>query len=450
MKIAIIGTGPSGYSSGMEFLKKGFKVEFFDFNKNSKKKIPKIKNVSPKLNNQEYLNGNSIFYENYKIKKNKFILTSYLGIGGLSNFWGGGIEIPENEYLNKFYKKKELKIEMNNVLNSFYPQELFQKKYKKFYDQDIVNNFLKPEKNIKVQKFLIALNKSNKKIYSTINDTNNKRISNKIKIKNYFVKNIVNKEKKLSIICQDINNNNFHFDGYDKVIIACGTVGSTLLVSKILDFKKKIFRLSHTPTVKFAYLGIRFKKFSPYQNKINYPLLKISAKVKKKIIKGSLFLLENLNNEWIGFSKKNFIVKFLKKNIVAGFYFLPHYTIDTKINILEGDVKITYKLKNTYITMLKLVKKITDKFFINKKFISIPFFSWKLNSIGSDAHYTSSLYLHDKKKKIFNKLFELKKMKNCHVLDGSVLPPGLSYPTFMTMVNSKAITKLILNEKIKN
>jgi len=47
-------------------------------------------------------------------------------------------------------------------------------------------------------------------------------------------------------------------------------------------------------------------------------------------------------------------------------------------------------------------------------------------------------------------LFELKKMKNCHVLDGSVLPPGLSYPTFMTMVNSKAITKLILNEKIKN
>ena len=142
MKIAIIGTGPSGYSSGMEFLKKGFKVEFFDFNKNSKKKIPKIKNVSPKLNNQEYLNGNSIFYENYKIKKNKFILTSYLGIGGLSNFWGGGIEIPENEYLNKFYKKKVLKNEMKNVLNSFYPQELFQKKYNKFYDQDIVNNFL--------------------------------------------------------------------------------------------------------------------------------------------------------------------------------------------------------------------------------------------------------------------------------------------------------------------
>ena len=34
MKIAIIGTGPSGYSSGMEFLKKGFKVEFFDFKKN--------------------------------------------------------------------------------------------------------------------------------------------------------------------------------------------------------------------------------------------------------------------------------------------------------------------------------------------------------------------------------------------------------------------------------
>ena len=53
MKIAIIGTGPSGYSSGIQFIKKGFSIDFFDFNKISEKKYAKIDNVSPKLNKEK-------------------------------------------------------------------------------------------------------------------------------------------------------------------------------------------------------------------------------------------------------------------------------------------------------------------------------------------------------------------------------------------------------------
>lgn len=450
MKIAIIGTGPSGYSSGIQFIKKGFSIDFFDFNKISEKKYVKIDNVSPKLNKEKYLNGNSVFYENYKIKKNDFILTSYLGLGGLSNFWGGGIEVPEKDYLNEYFKSTEINNEMNSMFRNFYPQKLFHKKYNKFYKQKIVKTILKPNTNIKVKKFLIALNKSNKKIYSTTTDLKNRRILNKIKIKNYFVKNIVKKDKKLSIICKDVNNNNFFFDGYDKVIIACGTVGTTLLVSTILDLKKKVFNLSHTPIIKFAYFRINLKKKNQYKNKINYPLLQINAKLKEIIIKGSLFFLDNLYNEWIGYSNKNFLVKFLKKYVIAGFYFLPYNTINTKINVFESKVEITHKLKNNFKVILKYIKKLTDNFFIKKKFIPVPFFTWKPDSIGSDAHYTSSLHLYNKKKRIFNKFFELNKLKNCHVLDCSILPPGLSYPTFMAMVNSTSITKLIINEKIKN
>ena len=76
--------------------------------------------------------------------------------------------------------------------------------------------------------------------------------------------------------------------------------------------------------------------------------------------------------------------------------------------------------------------------------IPIPLMNFKRFETGSDAHYTSSLYKYDKGHKIFNSYSELISYKNFFVLDGSVIPPGLYYPTFFQVLNN--FVKL---EKIK-
>jgi len=65
---------------------------------------------------------------------------------------------------------------------------------------------------------------------------------------------------------------------------------------------------------------------------------------------------------------------------------------------------------------------------------------------GSDAHYTSSHYFLNNHKRIFNFKNELISKKNFFVLDGSLIPPGLIYPTFFTVVNNFKVMNSIVKK----
>ena len=63
--------------------------------------------------------------------------------------------------------------------------------------------------------------------------------------------------------------------------------------------------------------------------------------------------------------------------------------------------------------------------------------------IGSDAHYTSTLYNMEI---YFQKNYELKKYPNIYFLDGSVVPPGLNFPTAFILMNIEQTLERVLKK----
>ena len=131
MNIAIIGSGVSAVIVAKTFLEYNYMVYLIDSGTVLEKEnienikqsnfIPDIKK-SPKYNNKHLANLLIKFKKKYNIKKNNFFLVSSLVTGGLSNFWGAGLEIPNLKYLKKYtfgksiikekkYIDKELKID---------------------------------------------------------------------------------------------------------------------------------------------------------------------------------------------------------------------------------------------------------------------------------------------------------------------------------------------------
>ena len=197
---------------------------------------------SPKFDNKPLINSINLFKKKYNIKTKNFFLVSGLISGGLSNFWGAGLETPKSSYLKKYffgksilkeqkYIDRELKIDRNKL--SFFDF---------FFNQKIIKKMLnKSDKNVYFSKFLLAIKHYEKKRL-TIHDYDkvdllsgyNKYIYNSkfyiaklLKNKNFtytpdtFVKNIKKHKKKYKIIS---NNKKIYNLNFNKLIISGGTV----------------------------------------------------------------------------------------------------------------------------------------------------------------------------------------------------------------------------------
>ena len=109
MNVVIIGSGTSAITVAKTFLEYNHKVHLIDAGnlehivdyKKKTKFLPNLKR-SPKFQNR--LLGDSLkkFKKKYNIKTKNFYLVSALISGGLSNFWGAGLEIPSLNYLKKY------------------------------------------------------------------------------------------------------------------------------------------------------------------------------------------------------------------------------------------------------------------------------------------------------------------------------------------------------------
>ena len=141
------------------------------------------------------------------------------------------------------------------------------------------------------------------------------------------------------------------------------------------------------------------------------------------------------------FSIKNFFFNLFKKYLLGGNFFLEQKL--SKSYLYLDDNK--YKIMGQTINFPKKTKSKLNGFLFKNFLIPFPFLNLKKFKTGSDAHYTSTLFEYNKKHKIINSFSELYSFKNFFILDGSIIPPGLFYPTFFQVLNN-----FVQLEKIKN
>lgn len=474
MKVLIIGSGISAILVAKTFLEYDYKVYLVDSENYSdkveyKKKVKFLPNInqSPKFQNKTIKTSFVKFKKKYKIKTKNFYLVSSLISGGLSNFWGAGIEIPKLDYLKKYSFGKSILKEKNYIDNEIGVNANMFNFYNFFYKQKIIKTFLKKkDKSIYFSKLPLALRQFGKKklsisdydnldlLSTNINVYNAKfQIPKLLKYKNFnyisntFVSNIIRDKKSYKLITESKKKINLKFD---KVVISAGTVGSTILVDKILGLSEK-YRLFHTPIVKLMYFSflLPFKMINKY--KFGLPLLNLNIHIQNKKFIGSFIYLRDITNYFFGVRKTNILFSLIKKFFFVGNIFLPSSYSQTYIHVQKHETLIYSNNDFTKKNFTLNLKKKINLFLKKYNLFEFSSQNFKFLDNGSDAHYTSTLVSSDKNgKKLIGDNCELNNFKNVHIIDGSTIREGLCYPTYFLMMHARFITKKIINNDKKN
>ena len=152
------------------------------------------------------------------------------------------LEAPSNNYLSHYNKIDEITSEKKNILNEIGIKENKFEFYDDYFDNNIMRKFLNFEnKDFYFEKLLLAINQKNYENKKNINfQYTNKEIFYNAKseiynltkyknfklFKNTFVSDIVKSDSKLKLIIND----KIYNQKFDKIILACGTVGSSIIV----------------------------------------------------------------------------------------------------------------------------------------------------------------------------------------------------------------------------
>jgi len=477
MNIVVIGSGISASIVAKTFLEHNHKVHLIDAGnildnekielKKKYKILPNIKK-SPKFDNKPLVDSIKRFKKKYKIKTKNFFLVSGLISGGLSNFWGGGLETPTSSYLKKYFFGNLILKEQKYI-----DRELKIDKYKLsffdfFFNQKIIKKMLKKnDKNLYFSKFLLEIKQYNKKKLS-INDYDkvdllsgyNKHIynskfyiTNLLKNKNFtytpntFIENIKKYKKKYKIVSNNKKISNLNFN---KIIISAGTVGSTILVDRILNNSGK-YRLFHTPILKLMYFSFLLPFKIKSRIKFSLPLLNLNIHIKNEKFSGAFMQLNNISNNFFRISKLNILFSFIKKFIFIGNIFLPSNYSNTFIKINKSKTLIYSNNNFNKNNLILSIKKKLNPYLSKFNLFEFSPQNLKFLQNGSDAHYTSTLINKNKNgKQLINDYCELNNFKNVYVIDGSSIKEGLHFPTYFLMIYSRFISRLIINNEKKN
>ena len=434
--IIIIGSGPSGATLAESLIEEEKKVLVIDqgYNLNTEIKKNSLDKDSyhPKIIQKKFKYVNYNFKKKNKIVENNFSVLGSLAIGGLSNVWGGGyweknenkINLNIDQFLDKNFKIINYDIESSKILT-------------KYLNRKMNENYFK-------QADLLSLKNENE-VYNS-KKTIEKLISNKNfnYLKNIFIDKIEKKENFYT--CVDENGIRYNCK---KLILACGTIGSTRLIIELSNLYNENVKLYHN--LNFGFIGYLKEslKYDSFDNHSAYSVFFFNDSKLKKKISGSI---GRFNND-------------LKKLIYKKFFFPFGYIINKflevfKYRIIFGNIFFPTEFSETNIKMdinknliingginLKLNKEkseILKEFFLknNKNFYKIYF---KKFPIGSDAHYTSTMTQNTNIDQLrTNENGELIKYKNLFISDASILPPdGPHFPTFQIMVNSYKLGKHI-------
>ncbi len=461
--IAIIGSGLSSNFFLSTLKKKGKKIALISTentkfeSKSAYKNLNKYINESlpPRFKKKEHISSVINFYKGNKIiPNNDSSIFGYLNNGGVSNYWGGSCEFLSEKSIN-FLNKKEKK----QLINSF---KSIYSKYKftgEMFGEETANksnslNHLKLDPLFKE----IIKNQSNKKIRFfqnciASNFKNNKILKPKdinfnsggIKKFNYFVNSIEKIDNIYNLNC--INNKKKISIKAKKIVIAAGTISTTRLICQVLNHTTSV-TLDHNPMM----FGLFFLK-KKIKNE-NFSSSKLAAKIFSKNKNNYCTVNFRSSNSVIRkkiFSIfpqiKNSLSKSLYKILENRMIFLNLY-LDSKYGnlsfTLNNKNEINLKVNKKKMHIIK--KELNNNFRLLKNYMVknnlIYPFSFKLfPKMGSDNHYTGTIPINSKNKKLsLNSNCELKGLKNIFVIDGSAIPKNKSkFPTALIISNAYRI-----------
>ena len=461
--IAIIGSGLSSSFFLSTLKKKGKKIALISTentkfeSKSAYKNLNKYINESlpPRFKKKEHISSVINFYKGNKmIPNNDCSIFGYLNNGGVSNYWGGSCEFLSEKSIN-FLNKKEKK----QLINSF---KSIYSKYKftgEMFGEETANksnslNHLKLDPLFKE----IIKNQSNKKIRFfqnciASNFKNNKILKPKdinfnsvgIKKFNYFVNSIEKIDNIYNLNC--INNKKKISIKAKKIVIAAGTISTTRLICQVLNHTTSV-TLDHNPMM----FGLFFLK-KKIKNE-NFLSSKLAAKIFSKNKNNYCTVNFRSSNSVIRkkiFSIfpqiKNSLSKSLYKILENRMIFLNLY-LDSKYGnlsfTLNNKNEIRVKANKKKINIIK--KELNNNFKLLKNYLIknnlIYPFAFKLfPKMGSDNHFTGTIPINGKNKKLsLNSNCELKRLKNIYVIDGSAIPKNKSkFPTALIISNAHRI-----------
>ena len=440
--IIIIGSGPSGTTAAYSLIEEKKDVLLID---NGYNKDTIIKDVNenlnifhPKIKNKDFKFVLHDFIKKNKISQTNFSATGSLAIGGLSNIWGGGYW----NYLDKIYDNN-----FNNFLKENFDVLNFEKS-----SSDNLTDFLNQNSSFSKYKSAQLLSfKNSKEIFNSAELINKLKTSKNFKyVKGSFIKEVIQEDKFYILI--DENEKKFKCE---KLILACGTIGSTRLVmklNKLVNMKQKLLH-----NISYGFVGkLNEKKiYSQVEKHTPGSIFIFNDSETKKTVCGSIGRYSNelgtLINTNFSFPLNMFVkntVKILKNYLIFGKIFMPVEFSNTKIYLTNDDKIMIEGSKN--INLKKEEAEIINRFFIGNKKVYKILYNKEL-PLGSDSHYTSTMSSNNDIEDLkTNENGELLKRKNLFVVDASIIgKKGSHFPTFEIMENAYKIGKDISKHDFK-
>ena len=418
--IAIIGSGPTGCFSALS-LKDNLK---------NKKKIILITGESDELieskahpNFTKNISKKKKFFEKFKISNNKNSFLFSCGLeGGLSNFWGGQLQMysEKDNFIKNFNNFKEYKFyckKIRNYINFF--------KIKKTLKKSLISKSFEDSNPI-----LLNDNSLFKKIISNLIKENflikeKKRVSKIIKLNNRYQIKLKNSGIKIES---------------KKIIMACGTLSASKIILNSTDSTQSSFN-DHYPHYLFC---LDVKNFIKNTLNIKNFLTIKRNKSKKNIFFASVYDLSNFNlNEFSSyFFKTNF--KLLNKYKMPNFFKLIK-----PIQIWTPKMLNFYKMKKSLdVQIFSDYDKDKDKiYYLFKKNLnkSLHIIKESKNYLG--FHYHNLNFQINKKNYSFDKILKYKFGNNIVCVDASsVKDISVMPPTFSLMALSYFKTKKFIKK----
>ena len=449
LNTVVIGSGLASAFFCESYLKKNQEIDIISNNflnnidtsldKNLINKLPlQIKN-----NDLKYI-SDYIYKNNIQINDNANIFGS-LSKWGNSNYWGYGLDNIMDEDLLSFdniqknrikdiFKKVYIK---NSLIGS--PDENIDQKsnYKKNPIYKLYENI---NSNFNVTKTFLGINRnflnnaSNKTDWSKIRTSHDSlnpetyfsKISKnkKINFHNYFVDNIKKIDDLYFLECIN-NDNNRVVIKVKKIILCCGTIGTTRLVTNLVKHKNEL-KILHHPMNFSLYLSknkIIDKNFLP-------AIFNIKSFVSKNINANSniRFSSPEIESKMIEMYRYLFLFNFQKKmlNKFSNYFLLCNNYLETKFSNLYfkndlAKINIYSKKDNSILKNLNLVSKHISINLQNKNLI-FPFYKNFFPGFGADYHYLGTIPISDNLTDLgVNNESELNNFKNIYIADGSVI-----------------------------
>jgi hypothetical protein len=469
--ILIIGSGLSSIFFLEGYKKKNEKIGLISYNPltykvtNNFKLEKKIKSNLPPRFDQNSIEPISEFFLMNKIEySDKSSIFGLLYDGGVSNYWGMSCDFPKTPQLNFLNEKnrKSLIDSFNYIYNKYnFEGSVFNNDIQNIKDkriEDFFDKFLKiKDSNISFYKNCSAINtlrctKLNDQCWTKC-PTNSTLLPNMMKNNyenidrlNYFVDSIVKVNDNYKIHCVNYFNEKKIFLT-KKLVLACGTIGTTRLILDMLTYDKPV-KIYHNPMIFGCVLANENVKHD-----LKHWLAQVASNcydsetgsssvsnfrsanevIKKKILKDYRFV-------------KNFFFKKIYSIIENRIFFINLYIENKysnlaiqknfngfKIDLIEKDMSFINKLLKKHLTInIEILKK--NKLASYFRYSSIP-------RIGHDNHYTGTIKINNRNERLsVNEMCELNNFKNLYIIDGSVIPDNISFfPTGVIIANAHRV-----------